>query len=339
MRATRIDVARLAGVSSATVSYVFNGGRYVSDKLRERVMSAAKELNYMPNLVARAMGLKHTNTLAMLLSDIASPLQMEIMKGVQETAFKHDYFVNICGGEEHLARYIDNFIARRVDGVFISTAPHNLKDEDILRLLQMDIKVVVNAERAKGLEGLSGIETDFADGMLQIVKHLTGLGHRNIAYVGAFDDDFAYDKRLGFFRDAAKACSVSGITVCGHKPYASDPKEGYRLAGVCLDEHPNVTALVCTNDEMAFGAIRALSDRNLRVPQDVSVVGIDNIAMAKICSPALTTLGCDSLRFGERIFEILYDNIINDRTKIEYMPAKLFVRESTAPARDKSQPK
>lgn len=333
MRATRMDVARLANVSSATVSYVFNGGRYVSEKLRERVMCAAQELNYMPDLVARSMGAKHTNTMAMLLSDIANPFQMEIMKGVQEAAFKHNYFVNICGGEEHLSRYIDNFIARRVDGVFISVAPHNLQDEDISRLLRMNIKVTVNVERAKSMEGLSGIESDFADGMMQIMKHLTELRHRRIAYISAFDDDFAYDKRLRFFRDAAAAYSVPAVISCGHKPYSSAPQEGYRLTGLCLDEHPEVTAMVCTNDEMAFGAIHALSDRGLRVPQDVSVVGIDNIAMSKICTPPLTTLGCDSAYLGERIFEILYDDIMNERTKIEYVSPKLFVRGSTAPAR------
>ena len=332
MRATRMDVARLAKVSSATVSYVFNGGRHVSEKLRARVMKAAEELNYTPNLVARSMGSKHTNTMAMLLSDIASPFQMEIMKGVQETAFKHNYFVNICGGEEHLARYIDNFIARRVDGVFISTAPHNLKDEDLRRLLEMDIKVVVNTERAMSVEGLSGIETDFAEGMKTILGHLTGLGHKHVAYISAFDAEFPYDRRLEFFRSAAEH-SVHAPLLCGHRPYSSSPKEGYRLASLCLDEHPEVTAMVCTNDEMAFGAIRAIADRGLSVPRDVSVVGIDNISMSKICSPALTTLGCDSLHFGQRIFEILYDDIINNRTKIEYVSPKLFVRESTAPVR------
>ena len=167
--AKRNDVARLAGVSGTTVSFVFSKKRYVSPELSERVLRAAKELNYHPDMVAASMGSGRTNSIAVLTDDIVSPLQMEIVSALQESAIDAGFFVHICGGTKKLDEYINNIISRKVDGVFLSVSIAMVNNECILKLLERGISVIVTSSRGFSDDRVCGLELDFTAGMKSIV--------------------------------------------------------------------------------------------------------------------------------------------------------------------------
>lgn len=330
MRVTRAEVAKLAGVSGPTVSYVFNKTRHVSEELEKRVREAAKQLNYHPDLIARSMVTKETKTISILTDDISNPLMIDIVKGIQESAISKGYFVNICGGDKNLEAYIDNFISRRVDGVFISVTPEKMAEEYVDKLLSYDISVVEITTRYDKDARICKIETDFEEGMSKIIHYLKKLNHRKIVYLSAFDEQYPNDKRLEFFKSLYQKNFEleEPVVIKGIYPYESTIQIGYELAAKLISSKKKFTAVICTNDLMAIGAIKALSDSNLRVPEDVSVVGIDNIVISNYVSPSLTTLDTQSRKFGERILEIMYDNMKKGIVRCEVFGTELVIRKS-----------
>ena len=331
MRVTRAEVAKIAGVSGPTVSYVFNKTRPVSDDVTQRVNEAAKKLNYQPDMIARSMVIKETKTIAVLTNDIGSPLQMEVVKGIQAAAQRRNYFVNICGGEEHLENYIDNFIAHRIDGVYISVVADKMLEEYINKLLDYGISVVVTSTRNNKDEKICQIEPDFFGGMETIIEYLKNLKHEKIAYISAFDYNVTLDdRRLPSFRlNMKKYFGVDdSLIMLGTYPYESTILSGYNLTKKLIDTNKEFTAVVCTNDLMAMGSIKALTENGLRVPDDISVVGFDDILFANFSNPRLTTLSSKNKEFGERVFEILFNNMKNGIISHEIFSTELIVRDS-----------
>lgn len=332
-RAKRYDVAKIAGVSEATVSFVFSGKRYVSPKLTSKVKEAAEKLDYQPDSIARSMVTKSTDTIAVLTSDIASPLQMEVIKSIQEEAIKKGYFVNVCGGIDHFEKYIDNFITRRIDGIFLSVNADLVTDEYIKKLVNKGISVIITSTREIDDERICGIKLDFESGMNQIIDYLISLGHTKIAYLSNFDDNYPADERLKSFRSTItkKIGNIEPLVQCNKPPYDSTIETGIKLAEELLKTTEDFTALVCSNDLMAMGAMSVLESKGFLIPQDISVIGIDDIMFSKAYNPPLTTLSHNAKEYGKKIFEILHDNIMNKTVvqKIVIEP-KLIIRKSTA---------
>lgn len=335
--AKRNDVATLAGVSGATVSFVFSNKRHVSSELRERVYKAAEALDYHPDMVAASLRSQTTNTIAVITDDITSPLQMEIIRSIQAAAIEHGYFVHICGGTVQLESYVINIISRKVDGVFLSVSAKVVENESIHKMLDRNISVIVTSSRGFPDDRICGLELDFPLGMKKIVEYLKGLGHTEIAYLSCFDEQ-GLDRRLSAFRTQMREQlgSENPLIFMGEPPYPSTIEKGQELTRQLLKTAKPFTAVVCTNDLMALGASRVLIENGLRIPQDVSVVGIDDIPYARAAYPALTTLSHCSDAYGRKIFDILYDNI-TDKNKIvrDKISPELVVRESTAVAKKK----
>jgi len=330
-KVTRKEIARMAGVSEATVSYVFTNHRYVSPELRERVLSVSKEHGYSPDMIARAMVMKTTRTIGVLTNDISSPLQMEVIKGIQKAAADQGFFVNVCGGAKQLDMYIDNFISRRMDGVFVSADSLVIGDNQLKRLINHGISVLVTSMRNMPDKRILGLKLNMYEGFKQIVSYLRDINHRNIAYISAFNATFMDDDRINAFKSAMKNIlgNENPHIEEGVPPFYSDIDTGYKLTVNFLRKKTNSTAIITTNDMMALGAIKAVNDAGLKVPDNISVVGIDDISYAKVLTPALTTLSHRSIEYGERIFQILHDNI-NDKTKIvreDFMP-ELILRDT-----------
>lgn len=332
----RNDVALRAGVSGATVSYVFSRKRYVSPELVKRVMKAAEELNYHPDMVAASMRKRSTNTIAVITGDITSPLQMEIIRAIQESAMEEGYFVHICGGVRKLESYISNVISRKVDGVFLSVDTAIVGNESIARLLDCGISVIITSMRGYSDNRVCGIELDFQEGLRLILEHLRSLGHSKIAYISCFDEDYDCDSRLPSFYRYMKEYfgDLSPRVVTGDKSYDSTIDNGYMLAKQLMRKYNDFTAVVCTNDLMALGAMRALQESGLHIPADVSVAGMDDIMFARAAYPALTTISHRSVEYGNRIFSILKKNI-DDKSIVlrERIIPELIPRESTARVR------
>lgn len=327
----REDVARLAGVSGTTVSFVFSQKRYVSPDLQERVLAAAKELNYQPNMIAATMRGSKTKSIAVLTNDIVSPLQMEIIKALQESAIDAGYFVYICGGTKKLETYVNHIISRKVDGVFLSVPIEVVGNDCIKELLDRGISVLVTSSRGFCDDRLCGLELDFSDGMKQILTYLKQCGHEKIAYLSCYDN-INEDKRLPAFYKYMKKLfhQDSPLVELGEPPYESTVETGDHLMKKLLNRTRDFTAVISANDLMAFGALQVLRENGIEVPRAVSVVGIDDITLSKSFYPALTTLSHCSEEYGKTIFDILRKNI-EDKSCVErrsILP-KLIVRNST----------
>lgn len=334
-RVKREDVAREAGVSSAAVSYVLNGTKRLSPEVEQRVMEAARRLNYSPDFHARALAGSKSYTLGLMTTDITNTYQLEVIKGLQAEALKYDYVVIIFDAFGDADRYIDSLISRRVDGIFVSIAPDFLSDELLCRVRDADIRVLAEFMRNSYLPDVSYVMYDHCDGLMQAVRHLKELGHRQIGYLSAFDEAYPYDKRLPGFHSAMErefGESAPSI-VYGTPPYLSTEGLGEALMERMMAEHPEVTAVIATNDLMALGAIKAVKSAGKRVPEDYSVIGIDNIRQSAESDPPLTTLDQDGREYGAKIFHILYESICAHTAGEHVLPMRLLVRNSTgAPA-------
>lgn len=332
----REDVAKEAGVSSAAVSYVLNGTKRLSSEVEERVLETAKRLNYLPNRIAQSLAGSKSHTLAFMTADITNVYQLDVIKGMQEAALKNDYIVYIFDAFGNVDRYINHLITRRVDGIFVSAAPDFLSDELLCELRDAGIKVLADFSRSTYLPDVSYIMSDMYDGFMQAVAYLKELGHRNIGYLSAFDESCYYDVRLPAFKIAMRKLLDAGVPAIeyGGWPYTTSEELGGRLMERMMDEHPEVTAVIATNDLMAIGAMKAAKNRNKRVPEDYSVIGVDNIGKSRQCEPPLTTLDQSGKAYGARIFQILYDNIMQDTTGKYIEPMRLLKRGSTAPVSD-----
>lgn len=335
MKVTRADVARLAGVSTATVSYVLNNSRSISEKTRERVMAAVRQLNYKPDLIARSMTTNETMQLSMMINDITNPFFSEIAVGFENAAIKKGYFVNICTGLKNVNDYFDNYVARRIDGVFVAAVPNKFDLNKLYNLTDNGIKVIVSGNAQADLKRVSAVENDYASGMDIAVSYLQQLGHRHIAYLSGFGKKHTFDRKLDAYLSAMQKYGLgkTELLLEGRPPYHTSIKDGYAMAQELIKSGKEFTAVICTNDLMAMGAVSALIDAGLQVPSDVSVIGFDDIAFSGMWRPSLTTLAVSKMELGHRAFELLYSNIKNGNTGYFLSGMELKVRGSTAAAK------
>lgn len=335
MKVTRADVARLAGVSTATVSYVLNNSRSISEKTRERVMAAVRQLNYKPDLIARSMTTNETMQLSMMINDITNPFFSEIAVGFENAAIRKGYFVNICTGLKNVNDYFDNYVARRIDGVFVAAVPNKFDLNKLYNLTDNGIKVIVSGNAQADLKRVSAVENDYASGMDIAVSYLQQLGHRHIAYLSGFGKKHTFDRKLDAYLSAMQKYGLgkTELLLEGRPPYHTSIKDGYAMAQELIKSGKEFTAVICTNDLMAMGAVSALIDAGLQVPSDVSVIGFDDIAFSGMWRPSLTTLAVSKMELGRRAFELLYSNIKNGNTGYFLSRMELKVRGSTAAAK------
>ncbi|WP_409345569.1 LacI family DNA-binding transcriptional regulator [Paenibacillus sp. MBLB4367] len=332
MRVTRELVAKVAGVSTATVSYVLNNSRSVSEEARRKVLEAVKELKYTPDMIARSMVTNETKQLGIVLNEIINPFYGEIILGFENAAIEKGYFVNICTGYKNLDDYFDNFIARRVDGVFVVAIPYKFHMEKIYNLVDAGIKVVMSGNAEADIKKLSSIENDYVDAMHKAVEYLTGLGHRHIAYVSGLGKSQKFDRKIEGYLSAVhkwKLPCEDSLLIDGSAPYGTTIEDGYRLANRLIASGKPFTAVVCTNDMMALGAMNALKHAGLNVPEDVSVMGFDGIQIGGYWDPSLTTMAVPTVSLGERAFELLYTNLKKDNTGYFLNKLELIERNST----------
>jgi LacI family transcriptional regulator len=326
------DVAREAGVSTATVSHVINKTRFVADETRERVLRAIERCNYYPNAHARSLASGRSNTLGLLVSDISNPFFPELVKSIETVAFEKGHDVILANTDYDDARTLNNvqrFIERKVAGVALMTS--ELDKSLIEELARRDVPVVFLDIGSAGVR-MSNIIVDYETGIGEAINHLHWLGHRKIAYIGGPNRLRSAAKRLKAFRDA----------IVYHLPDAQPVAiyEGdFRLEGgrrvardrLNLSELP--TAVVVANDMMALGVMQECHERGLHVPDDISIVGFDDIAFAALSNPPLTTVCLPRVELGRRAVEALMATIEHpDQQGVEInIPTYLVLRDSTAP--------
>lgn len=328
------DVAREAEVSTATVSHVINNTRFVSDAVRARVLQAIEQCRYYPNAHARSLASGNSRILGLIISDITNPFFPELVKSIEAAAFEQGYDVvlsNTNYDAERTSHYVRRFIERKVAGVALMTS--EMDKSLIEELARREVSVVFLDSGEAGLH-MSNLRVGYETGIKQAILHLAELGHCNIAFIGGPAHLRSARRRLEAFRQTMREI----LPDSPEQIFQGDFKiEGGKLAAqnmlAAAGELP--TAVIAANDLMAFGAISEMRAAGLNVPQDVSVVGFDNIAFSSVTEPALTTVNLPRRKLGQMAVEALITTLSNATqhgVEIE-IPTELIVRQTTAPAK------
>jgi DNA-binding LacI/PurR family transcriptional regulator len=326
------DVAREAGVSTATVSHVLNKTRFVSDETRQKVMRAIESCNYYPNAHARSLASGRSNTLGLLISDISNPFFPDLVKSIETVAFERGYDVILSNTDydaERTLNYVRRFIERKVAGVALMTSELDLSLVE--ELARFRVPVVFLDLGSAGV-CMSNLVVDYEAGIEEAIKHLVWLGHQKIAYIGG-------PRRL---RSATRRFEAFCDSMAHYLPdsqplmiYEGDFRlEGGRLAAremLLSKERP--TAVIVANDMMALGVMEEFHERKVHVPDDISIIGFDDIAFAALSSPPLTTICLPRAELGREAVDALLAAIEHpDQQGVELkISTHLVLRDSTAP--------
>lgn len=307
--ATILDIARESGVSKSTVSRVLNGQGHVSEEARKRVLEAVQRLDYTPNGLARGLSGRRTGMVGFVLSDISNPFFPEIARGVEDVARSLGYTVFLANTDGELEREeeaVRLLVERRVDGVIFGSVTEDTRC--LPRLAEIGIPFVL-AGRSTRDPHLDCVVVDNVTGGRLAAEHLIGLGHSRIAFIGGPPKVLASVERYEGFRQAMRAAGLAEdpSRVC----WADFRYEGgYRQARSLLrSSRRRPTAIFAANDQMAIGAVDAALDLGLRVPEDVAVVGFDDIPAARLRTIQLTTVAQPKYDIGSLAMRLLAQRI------------------------------
>ncbi|MGA5298327.1 LacI family DNA-binding transcriptional regulator [Nucisporomicrobium flavum] len=322
MPATIRDVARASGVHISTVSRTFSAPHLVNVETRTRVLACAEQLGYRPNRAARALITGRTFNIGLIVADIANPFFPPLIKAAESQARRHDHHVFVADTNEDAAaeEELVRALAKQVDGILLcSPRMSNSLIEQLSREVPL---VVVNRQIA----GLPAVVMDVARGARLAIEHLTGLGHRTLALAAGPRGSWT-SKEIRRSATAAARAAGAELTVLGPNPPTED-------GGLAVADHvrPGVTAVLAYNDLMALGLIEGLQQRGLRVPGDVSVVGIDDIMLSRLTRPKLTTVATPTAAAGRAAVDMLLAHGDDRRTTaLVNLQTELVIRDSTGP--------
>lgn len=296
---TMRDVAKHAQVSISTVSQILNGNaHYVGTEKRERVLAAIKELNYHPNIIARSMVKRRTMTIGLVITEIENALFVPVTGAVEETLRAEGYHILLARAPDTASEVdaIETLRARQVDGIIFMFLSIRMPSDHLTRLKEEGVPFVV-INRSLEDQGINQILFDDRGAGYLATSHLLKLGHTRIATIsGPFDHEpiwlSAHERYLGW-REALEEQGISIVpewTVSGHYSHAGGYQATQQLLANTWGTSARPTALFIANDEMAVGALKALRQANIRIPQDVALVSIGNPSYAAYTNPALTTL-------------------------------------------------
>ncbi|WP_428946021.1 HTH-type transcriptional repressor PurR [Pantoea sp. FN060301] len=331
--ATIKDVAKRAGVSTTTVSHVINKTRFVADETREAVWDAIKALHYSPSAVARSLKVNHTKTIGLLATSSEAPYFAEIIEAVEHRCFAKGYTLILGNAHNNLEKqqaYLSMMAQKRVDGLLVMCSEY---PDELIKMLEDSRNipmVVMDWGESRGDFTDTVLDNAFEGGYM-VGRYLIDRGHRDIGAIpGQLERNTGGGRHAGFL----KALAEAGITLRDEWLVQGDfePESGYRAMQQILSGKQRPTAVFCGGDVMAMGAICAADEMGLRVPQDVSVIGYDNVRNARYFTPALTTVHQPKERLGETAFDMLLDRITSKREEsqtIEVHPS-LIERRSVA---------
>ena len=338
--ATLADVARVAGVVAMTASRAINNSGYVSGDVRKRVLKAARQLGYRPNVLARQLKGNRLNAIGILLPDIANPFSTSLVEGVNRVFDEAGYTTFIATTSRSVDREkacLQAFADHRVDGLIVATRGTKIGDAALRRMARQNISLVTIG-RPVQLACVDSVTADHAQGAYDVVKHLLSLGHRRIGFIGIAPEDSRTLRRYGGYVAALREAGIEPpleytVGPLGAPAFATQ-EDGYqgmmRLAAL---KHPP-TAVFARNDFAAIGAMRAAHKLGLVVPRDMAIAGFDNIPLTTFTTPPLTTVEQPIVEQGVAAARFLLDRIVGDRSsprRTTCTNCTLIVRESTDP--------
>ncbi len=328
---TMADVAREAGVSLMTVSRVVNNKGEVSEATRKRILEVIEKLGYRPSGIARSLATSRTGIIGLIVPDISNPFFADLAKGMEYVAYSESYNVFLCSTEENPQRELralQSMAEYRVDGVILCSS--RLDEKHLVDSLGFFYSaVLVNRGLESEAPSVGMVMVDDVHGGRIATHHLIDEGRKKVAFLAGPETSHSGRRRFKGYKDALNEAGL---------PYASDlvvhcdsnVEGGYRAAKALLSSHPEVEAIFCYNDLVAVGALRACSEIGVSVPDDVSIVGFDDIMLAGLVTPSLTTCRIQREEVGKRAAEMLLEQMGGCSGKCEtaVFTPELVVRNS-----------
>jgi LacI family transcriptional regulator len=338
-RPTQADVAKLAGVSRAVVSHVLNartdGPITITPETRRRVLAAMEQLGYQPDAAAQSLRLGRTRSVGVLIPDAHNPHYWQIVQGIESEAQAHGYDLFLSSTsldpDRELAA-VRALMRGRIDGLILLLTYRGLLDPELQVLVHTRNPLVLVGGAPRAECHYDVVLTGLPDGAAEMMRHLIGLGHRRIGLVyGVAAPELGLDRLNAYRGELAaidEAADDSLVVRCGPRL-----EDGYQAALELLDREPRPTAILAINDYLALGILRACADRGVRVPEDISVAGFDDIEAASYLVPALTTVRTNAEELGRSALRLLLTRMQHPDQACQQVcvPSQLAVRGSTGP--------
>lgn len=341
-QATLKDIAKSVGVTPMTVSRVINNNGYASDETRKKVLKAAEDLNYRSNGLARNLKRQFTKTVGLVLGDISNPYSTELARSVRETLINRGYSLFICISEHSAKEDIiafESLANHSVDGIIVATRANEGGDKYLLGIVENNVPVVVIGRDFQH-QDVDFVSPDNLRGGFEATQHLIDLGHERIGFIGASLKGGSSLKRLQGYLNALEQhnIEIDERLVTGRNQDVSEIP-GYSTEEIGFDGMKRLlalpsppTAVFARNDFTAIGAMSAIKEAGLRIPEDIAIVGFDDISLALRTSPPLTTVRQPMRLEGELAAELLLERIERKETlqrRERILNCELIVRDST----------
>jgi LacI family transcriptional regulator len=325
------EVAERAGVSVTTVSHVINNSRPVNPQTRHRVEEAMQTLGYQPNVLARSLRRGVTHTIGVILPDSTNPYFAEVVRGIEDTSFDQGYSVILCNSDNDLDKerhYTNVLVEKQVDGIIFVAA--GLSSENIYALQVRGVPLVL-VDRHVPEVLVDNVLTDNLLGGRLATNHLIELDHRIIGCISGPKGVRLSSERIDGYRQALKSAGISldpRMIVEGDFQYQS----GYEGSKALFNQQPSPTAIFACNDLMAIGVYRFAHENNLNVPEQLSIVGFDDVRLSAYTNPPLTTVHQSKHEMGSKAAKLLMERIADQdlETRQEILATNLIIRGSTA---------
>ncbi len=314
MKKTILDVARHAGVSKATVSRVINHNPKVNEQIKERVLHSIKELGYQPNAIARSLANSRSNVLGLILPDIVNPYFPVLARGIEDSARQMGFSLfisNTDNNPENEQDYIKKMYSQQVGGIILVTS--TLDEAKAEKLDKLNIPIVL-CDRLIENTPFDTVSIDHYKAAYEAVLYFIRKGHKKICHLAGPSFVQSADMRRQAYIDAMQEFGLHPLYRIGDFSYQS----GYELMNSVLNE-ADVSAVFGANDLIALGAINAIQEKGLKVPDDVSVIGCDDISFAQMSNPKLSSIMVPAYEIGQRAVELIMERIKEVRSKTKHL--------------------
>ncbi len=338
MKVTINDIAKIANVSKATVSRVINNkAEGVSVETRDKILKLVDEYSYQPSMIARGLVTKKTKTIGLIIPDIANPFFPLLVRGAEDYAYKFDYHIFLCNTDRSVDKersYLKSFVEKSVDGVILTS---NISEGDSQYELfkKHNIPCVLLDRHVEFDDYEAGVYLDNVKGAYMATKLLLDHGHERIAFISGPMSVATSTNRLKGFETA---CEEKGVAVQRDLILEGDYSldSGNKLIHKLLEKNKRFTAVFAGNDMMAFGAMKAMKSKGIIIPDDVEVVGFDNIELSQIVEPALTTIAQPAYKMGAHGAMLLIKLIEGKKLKKKniILEPELIIRGTTIQGSD-----
>ena len=328
-RVTINDVARAAGVSLMTVSRAINGQTGIGEKTRKRILDLAHQMNYQPSQIARSLATRQTRTLGLVIPDVSNPFFALIARGAEDAAYENGFSVFLVNSSENQERErsaLDSLWQKEVDGVLLCSP--RLPEDELLRYYdRFPQMVVVNRQLTSSHPNVSTVNVDDKLGAQLVVKHFQQIGRTHFALIAGPESSHSAQRRKEGFLASVKSA---------HLPFTSSQivhcpptvQGGLEAALQLLEQHPEIDAISAYNDLVAIGVLQACKQQQKEVPASIAVVGVDDIPLASLVHPTLSSLRVDQYQIGRMAATFFFDQQDSPNSNIILEP-ELVIRESS----------